>query len=146
MEAEVYCEYSFAAEDDVTEMIEKIFAQFDKANYTIDHLYIDFGRTGHVANFALNLNTTGKLKLESITVWLFDIQDDIGQHLFTSTAFSNSKSSLRGIEIIPYYDQDLVFTFDPEFLGGLENLTDLNLIRYDYDALLSLYLKLYSKD
>ena len=49
-----------------------------------------------------------------------------GQHLFT--AFSNSKSSLRGIEIIPYYDQDLVFTFDPEFLGGLENLTDLNLI------------------
>ena len=134
MEVEVYCEFSFAADDDVTEMTETIFAQFDNTNYTIDHLYIDFGRTGHVANFALNMNTTGRLKLESITVWLFDIQDDIGQHLFTSTAFSNSKSSLRGIEIIPYYDQDLVFTFDPEFLGGLENLTDLNLIRYDYAA------------
>ena len=68
MEVEVYCEFSFAADDDVTEMTETIFAQFDNTNYTIDHLYIDFGRTGHVANFALNMNTTGRLKLEGITV------------------------------------------------------------------------------
>ncbi len=53
------CEFEFANKNDVTEIVENIFAQFDESNNKFGAFYPHF-LGGDMSNFAFNEKTTGK--------------------------------------------------------------------------------------
>jgi len=131
------CDFEFAADEDVTDMVENIFSQFDDSNNKFSSLSLHMGGVeGNVANLALNEKTSGKLKFNSFQIISFcNDQSDpkSGQKLFTNTAFQNSKETLTGINMLPFCP-GAVFAVEHNFFAGLENLSYLSLDSYDYDT------------
>ena len=131
------CDFEFSADDDVTDMVENIFSQFDDSNNKFSSLGIHMGGVeGSVANLALNEKTSGKLQFDSFSMINFCVdQSDSknGQKLFTNTAFLNSKETLTGMNMLPFCPGS-IFSVEHNFFAGLEKLNFLQMDSYDYDT------------
>lgn len=131
------CDFEFSADDDVTDMVENIFSQFDDSNNKFSSLGIHMGGVeGSVANLALNEKTSGKVQFDSFSMINFCVdQSDSknGQKLFTNTAFLNSKETLTGMNMLPFCPGS-IFSVEHNFFAGLEKLNFLQMDSYDYDT------------
>ena len=63
-----HCDFNFFPDEDVTEMTENIFAQFDDTNNQFNNVNFHFGgEDKSPANFAMNEKTTGKLQFKDLS-------------------------------------------------------------------------------
>ena len=131
----VDCAFRFEEDQDVTEMTENIFAQFEET--VTDEFNIEFNdkhdrpANGSLANFAFDHKTTGRLQLKKITIKYFFLYGRRGPEVFTDLGLVKSRLSLESLEIVPFYYQ--FFTWAPNFLADLENLKELKLTWYIYE-------------
>ena len=129
------CSFEFNANEDVTEKVENIFANFDETNNKFAKVDIDFGSNKRPENFSFNSKTTGKLQMESLKVSYFCTTDGHSPLMFSDTALLNSQISLAELEIWQYTCPDYqTFYFSENFLTDLVMLRYLNLQYYNYDA------------
>jgi len=127
------CEFEFANENDVTEMVENIFAQFDESNNKFDAFNLNF-LGADMSNFAFNEKTTGRLETNAFRLVRFCIRDQQGPMVFTDSAWVNSRKSMKRIQLLPFCPENPTYSFAPGFLADLENLTFLMMDYYDYSA------------
>ena len=129
------CSFEFKANEDVTEKVETIFANFDDTNNKFAKVDIDFGTNKRPENFSFNSKSTGRLEMESLKVGYFCTTDEHSPVMFSDTALVNSQISLAEIEIwqntCPGYQ---TFYFAENFLADLVKLRYINLQYYNYDA------------